>query len=222
MMPSTRTMKTISIALTAALLLGTTALRSGVTYSDEQIEAYHVGVREALDAVPYRVGNWIGVDTPVPPAAQRLLRPNAILSRTYRDPEGRQATVMLVQCRDIRDMIGHYPPICYPAHGWRTESAPTAAERFENATWYRFTRQSQGQQVGLLILNYLEAPGVGRVADMDTLRSLAEIRRTRGLGAAQIQILFENGADPADQQAVVEEFERVLAPVVARIRELPT
>ncbi len=221
-MSSSRTMKTVSIALTGALLLGAMALRSGTTFSEAQVTAYHAEVRSALDSIPFRVGNWIGVDTPVPPAAQRLLRPNAILSRTYRDPEGRQATVMLVHCRDTRDMIGHYPPICYPAHGWRTEREPAPAELVDNATWYRFTRQSQGQQVDLLILNYLEAPGVGRVADMDTLRSLAEVRQTRGLGAAQIQILFESDAEPADQQAVVEEFERVLAPVVARIRELPT
>lgn len=221
-MQSSRMMKIVSIALTGALLLGAMALRSGTTYSEEQVAGYHAGVREALDAIPFRVGDWVGVDTPVPPAAQRLLRPNAILSRTYRDPEGRQATVMLVHCRDTRDMIGHYPPICYPAHGWRTEGEPAPAELVSNATWYRFTRQSQGLQVDLLILNYLEAPGVGRVADMDTLRSLAEVRRTRGLGAAQIQILFESDSDPADQQAVVEEFERVLKPVVARIRELPT
>mgnify|MGYP007071125856 CR=1 FL=1 len=29
-----------------------------------------------------------------------------------------QVNVAVVQCRDARDMGGHYPPICYPGQGW--------------------------------------------------------------------------------------------------------
>ncbi len=41
--------------------------------------------KAAIDGIPYVMGTWTGKDNEVPLAAQRLLRPNAILSRTYLD-----------------------------------------------------------------------------------------------------------------------------------------
>jgi len=47
---------------------------------------------------------------------------------------------MIVHCGDVRDMIGHYPPVCYPANGWKPgPSAPTGIQvNQEDATAYRY------------------------------------------------------------------------------------
>jgi len=214
--------RTASVIATGVLLLGAFALRQGSTYSDAQVEAYHGAVADAVEAIPYRVGEWVGVDTRIPPAAHRLLRPNAILARTYRDGTGRQCTLIVVHCRDIRDMVGHYPPVCYPAHGWRDQTDQADSAGLADKTWYRFDRTSHGREERMLILNYLVTPSTGVVQDMDELRAEAGPRSQNGLGAAQVQILFESGGDPADHAEVVDEFERLLEPVLERILETPS
>ena len=70
----------------------------------------------------------------VPPEAQELLRPNAIFSRRFQRPGEIGVHVLVVHCSDARDMIGHYPPICYPSSGWVstiTGNRPTSS----SATW---------------------------------------------------------------------------------------
>src|SRR5688500_20314095 len=87
-------------------------------------EPYHARARAAVDQVPYFIGTWTGQDDEIPVAAQKLLRPNAILMRTFVDSSPgdyrskyRSASLPIVECREARDMVGHYPPICYRPHG---------------------------------------------------------------------------------------------------------
>src|SRR5215813_14806637 len=70
--------------LSIGLLVGIVAeTRSHIQPRD--IDPYHARAKEAIDGVPYVIGTWTGKDQPVPLAAQKLLRPNAILSRVYVD-----------------------------------------------------------------------------------------------------------------------------------------
>ena len=86
------------------------------------IDEYHEKVASAIDAIPYRVGNWIGTDIEAPREAVKLLRPNRLLQREFVDPSTRERfNVLVVHCGSLDDMLGHYPPICYPAHGWRPD-----------------------------------------------------------------------------------------------------
>src|SRR5262249_37434524 len=72
---------------------------------------FHAKVRQLVAKIPNRIGHWEGIDGKVPAAAGKLLKPNAMFCRHYRNEStGRTATVLLVHCRDSRDMTGHYPP----------------------------------------------------------------------------------------------------------------
>jgi hypothetical protein len=76
----------------------------------------------AVAAFPYVIdtnnGSWTGKDTEMPTPAIQLLRPNAILSREYRNGQRKQVVeFLIVDCSDARDLQGHYPPNCYPALG---------------------------------------------------------------------------------------------------------
>src|SRR5205807_9913884 len=62
-------------------------------------------------------------DTEVPPAAVALLHPNLVISRHYQNVQtGHGVEFLLIQCSDSRDLLGHYPPRCYPAHGYLQQS----------------------------------------------------------------------------------------------------
>lgn len=208
--------------LTLLVLVGGLALRQQSDMDPLAVESYHEQVRQAVAELPYRVGDWIGVDVPVPASAQKLLRPNAIFSRAYRNTRsGHEVSVVLVHCRDTRDMVGHFPPVCYPAHGWTDETNRADWESLEDTRIYRFDRKNGDESRGIVVWSFFELPVVGRVADMESLRRLDEIRARKTLGAAQAQILFDSSVRDAEQKEVASEFESVLQPVLDRVREWP-
>src|SRR5688572_2802518 len=120
----------------AATLLAGLTLEQRTYVKPQDVEPYHANAKAAIDQIPYAIaqGRWTGKDQPLPTAAQKLLRPNAWISRTYEDKQRaefgaaagggeRAATLLIVQCRDSRDMLGHYPPRCYRSHGMEQKSA---------------------------------------------------------------------------------------------------
>ncbi len=87
-----------------------------------EIDERHARIKSVFERVPLRMGEWVGEESPLTPSAVELLRPNAALSRSYRRlglPANYKFS--LIHCSDFRDMGGHYPPVCYPAHGWSLE-----------------------------------------------------------------------------------------------------
>jgi hypothetical protein len=182
----------------------------------QDVEPYHARAHAAIDAVPYVIGYWTGQDDEIPVAAQKLLRPNAILSRTYSDnsPSGdyrtehRLASLLIVQCRDSRDMVGHYPPICYRAHGmtiddnycgprdWKVNGSTIPGYE------YQFTGVFKGQTSRTIVYNFLIVPGRGIVRDMKGVEQAAEDYQQRYYGAAQFQVVFHGqaSAEPSREE----------------------
>src|SRR5688500_20316463 len=86
-------------------------------------EAYHAAVRAAAKNMAPTWGSWLAVEVPVPVAAVKMLHPNIIISRRFQNiSTGESVSVLLVHVKDARDLLGHYPPVCYPGQGWRTQS----------------------------------------------------------------------------------------------------
>jgi hypothetical protein len=209
--------------MAVGLLAGMAAeQRTYVTPAD--VEPYHARAKAAIEQVPWVItgngGFWTGKDDEVPIAAQKLLRPNHILSRTYVDKQTdawgpRVASLLIVQCRDSRDMLGHYPPRCYPSHGMTmaldTDRDWTIGDLVITGKEYHFTRDLQGQTHRTTVYNFFVVPakapdgGGGRAPavadaikrDMDAVRDAAEDYQQRYYGAAQFQVVF-NGLSSAD------------------------
>lgn len=192
-------------AFSAVLLAGMIAEKR--TYiTREDAAPYHARAKEAILSVPKVTGYWTGKDNDdIPAAAIKLLRPNVILSRTYVDnhPERyrnhyREVNLLIVQCFDSRDMLGHYPPVCYPAHG-DTEIAEARKPR----DWrvgdltitgmeYHFERKSPfGQTYRQAVYNFLIVPNQGIFRDMDGVSAAAENYQQRYFGAAQFQFVMD-------------------------------
>jgi hypothetical protein len=191
--------------LSAGLLAGI-VVQQGRHLTPADVEPYHVRVKTAIDSIPYIIGEWTGQNNPVMPAAQKLLRPNAILSRLYSDNSTattrrpRAAQLLIVQCRDSRDMIGHYPPICYRAQGKTLDGRFSGPRDWQVGGMaipgyeYQFTEMQEGQITRVTVYNFLIVPGRGIVRDMKGVEQAAEDYQQRYYGAAQFQVVFRGQA----------------------------
>ena len=70
-------------AIALLLLLVLPEVFPNRTIIDDMALARRQSVAFAFERAPHRLGPWVGKDVELPPAAAKLLRPNAILSRRF-------------------------------------------------------------------------------------------------------------------------------------------
>lgn len=173
-------------------------------------EAYFDDVRRTIEALPMQIDGYIGVDRPALPAAVELLRPNKLLQRDYTHPITQTSfSVLIVHCGDVRDMMGHYPPVCYPSNGWDVDSVSgETIGRSEGGpipiTRYHVSRDDGSVEFSRVIANTFVVPRADEPLGRDD-RALDNVTRTRwssGLGAAQVQIITDAKMDEATRQRI--------------------
>jgi len=210
------------LAITIALLSGV-AWEAAARPRPEDAAPFHRRVREFFDSLPYRIGPWVGADHAPTPAAQQLLRPNVLVSRAYRNSEtGRSANLLFVQCRDSRDMSGHYPPVCYPAHGWRedhqvTEQAVRVGGVDIPMARYVFERSGFNRHQKIVIAQFFVLPGQGFATSMNDVHRAASDYPMRAFGAAQVQVVMDAGLPAEEEGAIVKQLLGPLTPVLTAI-----
>jgi hypothetical protein len=208
-----------------------TLLFLGVAFADKVLfhlppadaTAYHARVREAAATLPYNIGAWLGTDTPVPPSAVALLRPNVILSRQYQDVRtGRTATLLVVQCEDARDLLGHYPPVCYVAHGWSMRGKVPRERQVDGrlipVTDYTFTSTRIDRASELRIDNFMVLPDGQVCRDMDAVETVAQDYRRKFFGAAQIQIITDTQWSDDDRDDLFRQLIQAAGPLLREMR----
>src|SRR6476620_1662064 len=179
----------IASPLLCLALLGGIALqqRTRLTSDAPVVRAYHERARGEISALSPIVTidgvRWSAQERKPETAAVRLLKPNIILSRHYvenvLDRFPRTADLLIVQCRDSRDMTGHYPPICYKNIGFelveqRSRTPVDVGGESVPFTEYHFEKWSQGQPLRVCIYNFFVVPGAGVVRDIKGVHRAAE------------------------------------------------
>jgi hypothetical protein len=210
-----------AIILTPILLLGVWLERQTFP-SPEDSAPYHERVRAEVEAIPHIAGTWEGVDIDVPKPAQKLLRPNAVLARQYRNREsGDIAALILVHCADTRDLAGHYPPVCYPAQGWIDrgcrEVTVTFGGRDVVLSRYVFSRSMLDREATLVVYDFFVIPGKGPVPDMESVGRAAADYLVRPFGAAQVQVVMHDVLPDDHERRIAAE---ILEPASAAIRAI--
>jgi hypothetical protein len=206
-------------------LLGGIALqqRTRLRPDDALVTNYHARAKAAVNAMPLKIEDllgtpWTAVDHKPEAAAVRLLRPNEILSRRYVQNTTTSrpmiAELLIVQCRDSRDMTGHYPPICYRNIGHEMAYAqhrPPIMVGHEAVpyTEYKFEKYSQGRAETIFVYNFFVVPGRGAVDDIKGVDEAAEDYERRFLGAAQFQVVMQEAVVP-DARVRLEIFAALL------------
>jgi hypothetical protein len=185
-------------------------------------DTYHARVREAADELPWHLGPWLGTEVPVPQAAVQMLKPNAIIAREFRNIEtGERVTLLFVHVRDARDIIGHYPPVCYRSQGWsqiNTRSSDwSTPERVLQGTEYTFSRGRLEGSTTTVVDNFLMLPGGETCRDMDAIELAAQDRLWKLFGASQVQFIHDGSVRPERRREIVEEIVYLLQPVLNAI-----
>jgi len=186
-------------------------------------EPYHKKIRMEAAKMPLRIEDWIGVDVDVPPSAVALLKPNVLKNRRFRNLRtGQYVSLLLVQCGDARDLLGHYPPVCYVSSGWTQKSADPMDWQVDHLTIqgmeYEFQRSSFDRSTTMIIDNFMILPD-GRIArDMDAVSDVADNRRKKIFGAAQIQFVFNTYTSSDDRKQILQIFVAAIMPILDAIR----
>lgn len=221
-----RTYRAVAPAALSLVLLCGLAAETVVRPRPEEAEPYHAAVRAAAAESPLRIGPWIGTDQEQPPSAIQLLKPNVIISREYiHEQTGRAVSFILVHCKDARDIYGHYPPACYPAHGMKLRDRHPTPIDWDVAgtrvpgTEYRFD-SARPDHPGLVVDNFIITPGA-YCRDMQAVGDLVGDYTQRFFGAAQVQVVF---GDPdrwseAERREVFNTIVQAYLPLIEQIRK---
>ena len=204
----------ISIFASPLLCLG---LLAGIVAEDRthlkpsDVEPYHARARQVIEAWPKTIaeGSWsVALEQPLPESAEKLLHPNCKVSRGYisashrlLDGQYAQASLLVVQCKDSRDMTGHYPPNCYPAAGYpeigkSTLFSMNIAGMEVTGKEYTFLKSAL-PVTRQCVYDFFVVPGEGTKPDdgikpdMAGVLQAAKDYQKRYYGAAQFQVVMD-------------------------------
>lgn len=211
----------IAVVLSLALLGGAAADRISLL-SPTDPGPYHARVRAAAAALPMSFGDWVGKDVAIPPEARSQLHPNVILSRQYHNfVDGRYVSLLLVQCWDVRDLVPHYPPICYPGRGLTlTLTQPgdwRAGDLTVTGTEYQFESNTFQSDKLTIVDNFMILPDGRTCRDMSQVRKQVGLK-TRFFGAAQWQLVFDSDTPADARERICGEFITAYRPLIDAIR----
>lgn len=205
-----------------ALMLGGMAAQKGTYLEPEAFNAYHAAVAGRVDALPMGVGRWMGRTEEIPAPALKLLKPNAIRAIRFTDTgvdylyDPRTVSFVVVQCRQSQDMVGHYPPRCYPSLGWElVADRPRdwlVGEATLGGTEYEFVKRDGDRETRKIVYNFMVVAGEGVTRDIQGVQDAAEDYQQRYYGAAQFQLVFP---DRLCRQATTKERDEIFATLLA-------
>ena len=201
------------------ILLGGAALLDNPAREDAQLIAHRAMIADEMQDFPYQLGMWVGQDVPIPTSAVETLNPHSLVGRRFTRLETSEEVVLaLIHCDDLRDMMGHHPPVCYPATGW-TEK-PDSMEVIETfladtpvqMRLYRFERiGSVGLEQEQCVLSMFFLPDGLLLTDMQELKGRSSSGRSlSATGVAQLQMVF--AASP-ETTKIVEQSTELLGAV---------
>jgi hypothetical protein len=184
---------------------------------------HHGRVRSvALTTIPYSVGDWLGRDVEPARAVVTLLRPNVMVSRAYQNLRtGETASLLFVQCSDARDLLGHYPLVCYPAHGWLLITKEPRDWTLGGTTIrgmrYRFAGANGGASK-TVVDNFMVLPTGQFGRDMDAVNAVAADVRLRHFGAAEVQIVTDGTMSDDRRDEVLRALVAPTVPLLESVR----
>lgn len=203
--------KLLSPTLALALMLGL-AIESFRRPRPVDAAPYHEYTRKLSEKIPASFGNWVGKDVEVYQSATKLLNPNFILQRNFIDPTRNfAATLLIVQCKDARDMGGHYPLNCYPTQGYELIDSKNNQWTLDDGyvitgKSYKFVHKRESMDNIIVVNSVMIVPDVGFADTIDKVRVAAASLTRRFFGASQIQVVLSDQIKPEDRDKITVEI----------------
>lgn len=206
---STTSLDRMMPALAPALLVFMIWNNQTETALGVEIERHHQLTKKAVTMVPYCIGDWLGTDVEFTDSENRMLRPTAAIRRKYiHSATGESFELMFMYCRDPRSIVGHYPAVCYPAHGWKSVTQvdatwPVGAGTI-NGREYQFELTNGGKTHRMCVFDSLMLNHGVTTGDMQRAAAAAANSELRRYGIAQVRMAFSND-NTADNRAIVSD-----------------
>lgn len=216
-----------TLVAVSALAMENYVLRTPPKGADD----YHARVRELGEKMPKKLvtreGEWLAMDSKPTMEAVQLLKPNVMLSRSFRNTTtGQRFTFMVVQCGLTRDMLGHYPPICYKGNGFTLKATEVLNEKFDDGRvnidymLYFFEKPYNNTSLKLDIYNFIMVPDGRTIRTNGDLRDYSRDYVRKFFGAGQIQVLFDNTSNVRTREERDQLFREVINANLPMIREI--
>jgi hypothetical protein len=217
------------------MLIGMVA-ESASRVTPRDAESYHKRAKLAVESIPTRIGSFIGRDEPIPREALVILKPNVIRCWKYQDSDtsnprcyDRWASLLVDQCKEARDMSGHYPPNCYRNSGQELiYQAPrdwTVNGMTITGMEYHFRQTTATLSTTTAVYNFLIVPGVPGVSndgvfrgvfcrDISGVNRAAEDYQRRFFGAAQFQLVMNADLPQRERDEIFTTLMQPCVPVI--------
>jgi len=185
-------------------------------------EAYHSSIRDVAMEMPLEFGQWEGIEQDIPRGSIKILRPNVAMRIQFRAEHHymRPVEFLMIQCRDARDLAGHFPPECYPSvNGYvLEESIPRewAADGLSiPGMEYHFKTSASLDADAVIIYHFMILPDGRIVREMDEIYKAGADYMRRHHGAAQCQVFFgQQDLTDEDRDLAFEEIIAAHAPLI--------
>ncbi|MGC8540256.1 MAG: exosortase-associated EpsI family protein [Phycisphaerae bacterium] len=198
-------------AFACVILLAAIEARAYFEKPPKQAGAYLAHVHALAETMPKAFDHWIGRDVPLPLSAVHLLQPNVDFCRNFVNHQtGEQATLMVIDCSDTRNLSGHYPPNCYPGNGW-------ILDKSTQKTWvinktpitgmeYKFHRGAFDTESHIYVDDFFIMPdGKFLATEREFLHESGSFNE-RVFGAAQVELTLPGDMLPADRLQVFHDL----------------
>ena len=207
--------------LSAVMLLTYPTIFANATWVTTDMVMRAGELEETMENLPFTYRSWVGQEVPVPPAARRLLSTNAIFSRAYKKVSGPDmVNIVAVFCSDARDIIGHYPPVCYPNAGW-TADEENGSEKNDielvygdmiiPASIYEFTQfDDEGKEIGIRVIDFFILPDGTISREMAAVRKQSSRLDLSMQGTAQFQLITDRNLSEVESMELCEDILPVL------------
>lgn len=108
----------------AVIVAGCLALFSWQNASETPGHESHAALAKELNALPYKIGRWVGEDRAVPKREMEILKADSLMQRIYHRLDSEQSFLVLAAYhRDGHLANGHNAPKCYRTRGWQVATA---------------------------------------------------------------------------------------------------
>ncbi len=204
--------------LSLALMVGV-GIESARRPKPSDAEPYHARIRKLAEELPKQFGEWDSVDQEPMRGAVKLLRPNVMIQRRFMNKStGDVASLLIVHCKDARDLGGHWPPVCYPAQGFSAgetkDRAWTVAGRTIPGREYTFSRTDGLRTATVHVYGLLLLPTSGIVRDMKDVRGAAADFLRQFYGASQVQVVMDESVPQARRDRIFTEIIEANMPII--------
>ncbi len=176
---------------------------------------------EILATLPYDLGSYEGVDSPVGQNVEEMLRADFNVQREYLHPLGQVVWLYVGYYGTERGGTPeHTPSACYAAHGWRIldrQSVVTDTETGHEAVEYLVESRSGQQQLVLFWYRSYRSSGIQSTLALQLDHVVGKLREGRGDGALVRLSTPLIGIDRDAARGMLASFARELEPQLATV-----